>query len=55
MSEGTEIIDCEVVSDGASERAGAVLLKDAGEPYASEIIFTKKDNEIKYVRKGSVD
>lgn len=24
----TEIIDCEVVSDGASERAGAVLLKD---------------------------
>ncbi len=24
----TEIIDCEVVSDDASERAGAVLLKD---------------------------
>ena len=102
MSEGTEIIDCEVISDGAAERAGAVLLKDAdtgmaevafmdmegyfkkiglsarpapepeftymgngvvtfrlltdeGESYTSEIVFTKKDNEIKYVRKDSMD
>ncbi len=31
------------------------LLTDEGESYTSEIVFTKKDNEIKYVRKDSVD
>ena len=60
----TEIIDCEVVSDGAPEPEftymgnGVVtfrLLTDEGESYTSEIVFTKKDNEIKYVRKDSMD
>lgn len=31
------------------------LLTDEGESYTSEIVFTKKDNEIKYVRKDSMD
>lgn len=52
MSQGTEVMDCKVVSDVASELAGVILLEetDAGETYTGEIRFTQKDNEIKYVR-----